>query len=81
MHLYHTPEAALILKEILPVGNQYHASESSEPVFSVLWQNYRLCQFVEDHDEVAYYKIDHRWGQNRFSDGFVAHSRGLNARG
>lgn len=75
MPLYHTPEATLILKETL--GDQYHAS--SEPIFSVLWRNYHLCQFVEDHDEVAYYKD--RWGQNRFLDGFVAHSRGLNARG
>ncbi len=43
--LDHTPEATLLLKKIL--GDQYHAS--SEPVFSVLWRNYHLCQFVEDH--------------------------------
>ncbi len=45
--LDHTPEATLILKEIL--GDQYHAS--SEPAFSVLWRNYHLCQFVEDHGQ------------------------------
>ncbi|KAK0200035.1 fatty acid desaturase-domain-containing protein [Desarmillaria ectypa] len=75
MPLYHAPEATLILKGIL--GDQYHAS--SEPVFPVLWRNYHLCQFVEDHGKVAYYKD--RRGQNRFLDDFVAQSGGLNTCG
>lgn len=59
---YHTEEATEMLKCAL--SEDYHSS--SEPVFKCLWENFISCQFVEDEDEILYYKD--RRGQNPIVD-------------
>ncbi|KDR69558.1 hypothetical protein GALMADRAFT_77316 [Galerina marginata CBS 339.88] len=56
---YHAEEATEIIKRAL--SHRYHSS--SEPVFRCLWENFNSCQFVEDEDQVLYYKDGQ--GRNR----------------
>ncbi|KAJ7813125.1 linoleoyl phosphatidylcholine delta-12 acetylenase [Mycena olivaceomarginata] len=60
MPFYHGEAATKYLREIL--GPHYH--RSSEPVFRVLWNNYKLCQFVDDEGDVVFYR-DRRGNSRR----------------
>ncbi|KAJ7429675.1 fatty acid desaturase-domain-containing protein [Mycena galericulata] len=49
---YHGPAATLHLKSFL--GQHYISSDT--PAFQALWENYNICQFVEDTGDVVFYK-------------------------
>ncbi|KAF8479977.1 fatty acid desaturase-domain-containing protein [Gautieria morchelliformis] len=52
MPFYHGEEATAYLKAF--IGDHY--KHSNAPVFSKLWENYNFCQFVEDDDDVVFFK-------------------------